>query len=188
MLFEISHGEMVASLGEDAVFVAPPGSLGDVPEDLSAARFLYSTGIPAGVFQPQRCTEAGRFPLVGDKVDLAHHENAPAGCASWPVFGWLQVAHLALDPATGSVHGFCEDGGPVRSLHADLSSLAYLAFSLHRLLREFDWRDGEDEDFARLEEAVEGVRAAVEERDPLPFQGDSLWLPVLDEMASGMWS
>ncbi|MGW4501348.1 SUKH-4 family immunity protein, partial [Micromonospora sp. NPDC004336] len=105
MLFEISHAEMVASIGEDAVFVAPLGSLGGIPEDLPAAQFLHSTGIPTGVFRPQRCTGSGRFPLVGDKVDLARHENAPAGCASWPVFGWLQVAHLALDPETESVHG-----------------------------------------------------------------------------------
>jgi hypothetical protein len=90
--------------------------------------------------------DSGRFPLVDERLELAEYE-APPGCASWPVFGWIPQTHLALDPATGKVYGFSENGGPARPLHTDLSSLAHLAFALHRLLEEFDWSDDdEDED------------------------------------------
>ncbi|MFI1762944.1 hypothetical protein ACH41H_12950 [Streptomyces sp. NPDC020800] len=73
------------------------------------------------------------------------------------------------------------------------SRLAYLAFAfaLHRLLKEFDWSDDEgdeEDDFERLAESLEGIRASVEERDPLPFSGNSVWPAVLDDMAAGMWS
>lgn len=190
MLFELSREEMVSSLGEGAVFVAPAGSLGDVPDDSPSAQVLLSVGIPTGVFQPQKRMESGRFPLVDDKIDLAGYE-APPGCETWVVFGWIPQTHLALDPRTGRVHGFSENGGPVQDLHTDLSSLAHLAFALHRLLKEFDWSDDEEqeeEDFERLAESLDGIRASVEARDPLPFSGRSVWPAVLDDMAAGMWS
>jgi hypothetical protein len=190
MLFELSREEMVSSLGEEAISVAPSGSLGDMPEDSPAARVLLSVGIPMGAFQFQKRTDSGRFPLVDDKIDFAEYE-APPGCEAWVVFGWIPQTHLALDPKTGKVHGFSENGGPVQDLHTDVSSLSYLTFALHRLLKEFDWSDDEgdeEDDFERFAEALEGIRALVEERDPLPFRGDSVWPAVLDDMAAGMWS
>lgn len=190
MLFELSREEMVASRGEEAIFVAPPGSLRDTPEDSPAAQVLLSVGIPTGAFQPRKRMDSGQFPLVDEKIDLVEYE-APPGCEAWVVFGWIPQTHLALDPKTGKVHGFSENGGPVQDLHTDISSLSYLTFALHRLLKEFDWSDDEDDeedDFERLAEALEGIRASVEERDPLPFSGDSVWPAVLDDMAAGMWS
>ncbi|MYQ46649.1 hypothetical protein GTW40_16565 [Streptomyces sp. SID4985] len=191
MLFEVSREAMVSSLGEENVFLAPSGSLGSKQPESHAARILLTTGIPTGVFQPQKRMPSGRFPLVNEKIDLTHHENVPADCGSWPVFGWLPQTHLAFDPETGVVHGFSENGGPVQALHTDMSSLAYLTFALQRLLKEFPWSDDEDEeeaDFERLAEALHGIRATVEERDPLPFGGDSVWPAVLDDMEAGMWS
>ncbi|WP_345671872.1 SUKH-4 family immunity protein [Streptomyces similanensis] len=168
----------------------PSGSLGGVPEDSPAARALLSTGVPTGVFQPQKRMESGRFPLVADRIDLTEYDGPP-GCEAWVVFGWIPQTHLALDLRTGRVHGFSENGGRVQDLHTDLSSLAHLAFALHRLLKEFPWSDDEadeEDDFERLAEALADIRTSVEERDPLPFSGDSVWPAVLDDMAAGMWS
>jgi hypothetical protein len=190
VLFELTREEMTASLGDQAVFVAPPGSLGNLQDNSSAAQMLLSVGIPTGVFQPQKRMDSGQFPFVRDKIELSEYE-APPGCEDWVVFGWIPQTHLALDPKTGKVHGFSENGGPVQDLHTDVSSLAYLAFSLHRLLKEFPWSDNEEdeeEDFERLAEALQNIRESVEERDPLPFSGDSVWPAVLDDMAAGMWS
>lgn len=193
MLFELSREEMVASLGREAVFVAPSGALGDEPERTPAARVLLSVGIPTGVFRPEELTDAGRFPLVDDRLDLSVYEAARPGCGAWVVFGRLPRTYLALDPRTGRVHGFSEKGGPVQDLHTDLSSLAHLAFALQRLLEGFDWSDdegaeAEEGDFDRLEEALDAVRTSVAARDPLPFGGAGVWSAVLDDMAAGMWS
>ncbi|GAA5077303.1 hypothetical protein GCM10023336_67950 [Streptomyces similanensis] len=161
-----------------------------MPEDSPAARALLSTGVPTGVFQPQKRMESGRFPLVADRIDLTEYDGPP-GCEAWVVFGWIPQTHLALDLRTGRVHGFSENGGRVQDLHTDLSSLAHLAFALHRLLKEFPWSDDEadeEDDFERLAEALADIRTSVEERDPLPFSGDSVWPAVLDDMAAGMWS
>lgn len=190
LLFELSRQEMIASLGEEAIFVAPSDSLGDLPEDSPGSQVLHLVGIPTGVFRPQRKMDNGNFPVVDERIDLAEYE-APSGCEAWVMFGWIPQTHLALDPKTGKVHGFSENGGSVQGLHADISSLAYLTFALHRLLKEFDWSDdeeNEEDDFERLAKALEGIRASVEERDPLPFNGNSVWPAVLDDMATGMWS
>ncbi|WP_433129142.1 SUKH-4 family immunity protein [Micromonospora sp. CA-240977] len=187
MLFELSREEMVSSLGEEAIFLAPPGSLRHMPEDSAAAQALLSVGVPAGVFQPQKRMDSGQLPTVDDKTGLAEYQ-APPGCEAWLVFGWIPQTHLALDPETGKVHGFSENGGPVQDLHTDIFSLAYLTFALHRLLKEFDWSEDDEDDFERLAKALDGIRASVQERDPLPFSGDSVWPAVLDDMAAGMWS
>ncbi|WEH38844.1 SUKH-4 family immunity protein [Streptomyces sp. NBC_01218] len=190
MLFALSREELVASLGEEAVFVAPSGSLEPAAENSPAGRLLTSVGIPTGVFQPQKRMESGRFPLVDERIELTGYE-APPGCGAWVVFGWIPQTHLALDPGTGKVHGFSENGGPVQEVHADMSSLSYLAFALHRLLKEFTWSDDEEDeedDFERLAHSLEQIRATVSARDPLPFTGGSVWPAVLDDMEAGMWS
>lgn len=193
MLFELSREEMVASLGGEAVFVAPSGSLGRAADDTPGVRVLLSVGIPTGVFRPEELTGAGRFPSVGDRLGLPARQAGPPGCGEWPVFGRLPLTYLALDPRTGRVHGFSENGGPAQELHTDLSSLAYLTFGLQRLLDGFDWSDdegaeAEENDFDRLAESVDAVRASVAARDPLPFSGVGVWSAVLDDVAAGMWS
>lgn len=190
MLFALSREELVAALGEEAVFVAPSGSLGPAAENSPAGRLLTSVGIPTGVFQPQKRNDSGRFPLVDERIELSAYE-APPGCGTWIVFGWIPQTHLALDPETGKIHGFSENGGPVQELHADMSSLSFLAFALHRLLKEFAWSDDENDeesDFERLALSLADIRATVSARDPLPFAGRSVWPAVMDDMEAGMWS
>jgi hypothetical protein len=124
-----------------------------------------------GVFRPQTPRKDGGFPLVRDRIDLSGHET-PQGCEAcedWVVFGWIPLTALALDTGTGGVHGFSENGGPVRKLHQDLSSLVQLTFQLQFLLKQFTPTDDEDADYERRAEAVSGIREHVEERDALPF-------------------
>ncbi|MGW0854947.1 SUKH-4 family immunity protein [Streptomyces sp. NPDC002690] len=113
MLFALSREELIMSLGVEAVFMAPSGFWGSVAEHSPAGRILTSVGIPTGVFQPQKPDKPGRFPLVGERFELAEYE-APPGCGTGVVFGWIPQTHLALDPDTGKIHGFSENGGPVQ--------------------------------------------------------------------------
>ncbi|MFF7363583.1 SUKH-4 family immunity protein [Streptomyces sp. NPDC008125] len=93
MLFALSREELVASLGEEAVFVAPSGSLGPAAGSSPAARLLTSVGIPTGVFQPQKRNDSGRFPLVAERIEPGTYE-APPGCGGWMVFGCVGAALL----------------------------------------------------------------------------------------------
>lgn len=107
------------------------------------------------------------------------------------VFGWIPQTHLAPDPGTGLIHGFSENGGPVRELHADMSSLFCLTFALHRLLKEFEWSDDEEDEEGeseRLARSPADIRATVSERGPLPFANRSVWPAVMDDMEAGLWS
>ncbi|WP_372349548.1 SUKH-4 family immunity protein [Streptomyces sp. KL116D] len=191
MLFDVSHEELLSSLSEKEIFLVGPGSLGAIPEDSLEGHILHSVGIPTGAFQGQHLTESGRFPRVDEKIELSIYDAPPPGCEAWVVFGYVAQTHLALDPSTGVVHAFSENGGAVQGLHSDLSSLVYLTFRLHTLLKEFVWsedREDEEEDFERLEESLGEIRQTVEDRDPLPFSGTSVWPAILDDMAVGMWS
>ncbi|MET8248643.1 SUKH-4 family immunity protein [Streptomyces sp. NPDC005202] len=165
MLFDISRDDMVSALGRDALFVAPPAASRGLPEESEAHRLLVTTGIPTGIFRPQIPLNTGQFPLGRDKGGLSDHE-APQVSEDWVVFDWIPLTHLTLN--LGSVHGFSQNGGPVQTLHQDLSSLVRLTFELQGLLKQFTLTDDNDADYERREEALSAIRETVEERDRPP--------------------
>ncbi|MFV0135875.1 SUKH-4 family immunity protein [Streptomyces sp. HMX87] len=183
----MSRDRLVSMVGDEAVFVATPDMLADIPDGVPGYEILATVGIPTGIFRPQAPLDSGCFPSVNEKIDVADYV-APAGAETWRVFGWIPLTHLALDVSSGRVFGFSENGGPVQCLHKDLSSLVKLTSELGALLKSFVSTGDDDEDYERRAAAVEHIRAEVEERDELPFRGDSIWPEVMEEIAAGMWS
>ncbi|MBD0425048.1 SUKH-4 family immunity protein [Streptomyces sp. TRM S81-3] len=187
MLFDVSRDRLVSMVGAEAVFVATPGMLADIPDGVPGYEIMRTVGIPTGIFRPQAPLNSGCFPSVAEKIHLADYV-APTGAEAWKVFGWIPLTHLALDTSNGKVFGFSENGGSVQCLHADLSSLVKLTSELGALLKSFVPTEDDDEDYERRAAAVEHIRMEVAERDELPFHGDSIWPEVMEEIAAGMWS
>ncbi|WSQ11630.1 SUKH-4 family immunity protein [Streptomyces sp. NBC_01231] len=190
MLFDVTRSELVDIFGEDRVATVPAAAFPPAAADTEGARLLQTVGVPTGTLLLRRPDEDdGLLPLVQDVVSIEDFEDAAEGAGDWPVIGWLLNAHLALDPASGTVHAFDPDEETVTELHADVSSLVQVTLRLQRLLEEFTFSGDEDEeeaDFERLDGEVERIREETSSVDPLPFQEDeTVWSVVGDEIAAG---
>ncbi|WP_428949861.1 SUKH-4 family immunity protein [Streptomyces sp. cg35] len=190
MLFDVTRSELVDIFGEDRLASLPADAFPPTAADTEGARLLQTVGVPTGTLllrQPDE--DDGRLPLVQNVVRIEDFEDAAEGAGDWPVIGWLLNAHLALDPGSGAVHAFDEDEETAQELHADVSSLVQVTARLQRLLEEFTFSGGEDEeeaDFERLEGEVERIREETSDIDPLPFQDDeTVWSTVSEEIAAG---
>lgn len=188
MLFDVDRGELAAEFGEDGLVTLPASAFPASSAGCGGARLLGTVGVPVGtvmVREPDQGT--GRLPLVRDVVEAGELEGAPAGVGEWPVIGWLLNAHLALDPRSGAVHAVDPDEETVRQLHADVSSLVYVAARFQRLLDGFSFGDDDEEaGFARLDREVGRVREETGGVDPLPFRDDETeWSVVGEEIAMG---
>ncbi|WP_405618799.1 SUKH-4 family immunity protein [Streptomyces sp. NBC_00076] len=190
MLFDVTRSELVDIFGEDRVATVPATAFPPAAADTEGARLLRTVGVPTGTLLLRRPDEDdGLLPLVQDVVSIEDFEDAAEGAGDWPVIGWLLNAHLALDPVSGTVHAFDPDEETVTELHADVSSLVQVTLRLQRLLEEFTFSGGEDEeeaDFERLDGEVERIREETSSVDPLPFQDDeTVWSVVGEEIAAG---
>ncbi|MEU5655153.1 SUKH-4 family immunity protein [Streptomyces sp. NPDC047737] len=186
MLFDVTRGELADIFGEDRLATLPAGAFPPVIADTDGARLLQTVGVPTGTLLLRALEkDSGRLPLVEDVVHAEAFEDAPEGAGEWPVIGWLLNAHLALDPGSGAVYAFDPDEEELRQVHADVSSLIHVTLRFQRLLEKFTFtRDGDEEaDFERLEREVERVRE--ETSDPFPFQDETVWSVVGEEIAAG---
>ncbi|MGW0283500.1 SUKH-4 family immunity protein [Streptomyces sp. NPDC003236] len=190
MLFDVTRGELVDIFGEDRIATVPATAFPPAAADTEGARLLQTVGAPTRTLllrQPDE--EDGLLPLVRDVVDVEDLEDAEEGAGEWPVIGWLLNAHLALDPGSGRVYAVDPDEETVRELHTDVSSLVHVTLRLQRLLDEFTFSGGEEDeeaDFERLDAEVDRVREETSDVDPLPFQDDeTVWSVVGDEIAMG---
>ncbi|MFI7387362.1 SUKH-4 family immunity protein [Streptomyces sp. NPDC049813] len=196
MLFDVTRSELVEIFGEDRLATLPVTAFPPSAAQSEGARLLSAVGAPTGTLRLREPDEdTGRLPLVQDVVDVEEFEDAPRDAGGWPVIGWLLHAHLALDPASGTVYAFDADEETARELHTDVSSLLQVTVRFQRLLEEFafsggegDERDEESEeaDFERLEAEVERITQETSDIDPLPFQDDeTAWTVVGEEIAAG---
>ncbi|MET8690069.1 SUKH-4 family immunity protein [Streptomyces sp. NPDC004732] len=193
MLFDVTRSEVTGIFGEDGLSTLPATAFPPSAADTEGARLLQTVGVPTGTFYLREPDEdSGLLPLVQDVVDAEDFEDAPQDAGQWPVFGWLLNAHIALDPGSGKVYAFDPDEQTGQELHADVSSLVQVAVRLQRLLEEFTFSGGDDEeaDFERLECEVERIRQETSSIDPLPFQDDSgeddtVWSVLSEEIAMG---
>ncbi|MEU1150657.1 SUKH-4 family immunity protein [Streptomyces sp. NPDC005863] len=190
MLFDVTRGGLAEIFGEDRLATLPVTAFPPCAVDTEGARLLQTVGVPTGTFHLRKPDEeAGTLPLVRDAVHAEDHEDVSPDAGGWPVIGWLLNAHVALDPASGTVYAFDADEGTAEQLHTDVSSLVRLAARLQRLLEEFTFSgdDGDEEaDFERLEREVEAIRDATHAVDPLPFRDDeTTWSVVGEEIAAG---
>ncbi|MFE1922198.1 SUKH-4 family immunity protein [Streptomyces asoensis] len=190
MLFPVTRSELVDVLGEESIAVLPASAFPSGGADAEGARLLRTVGVPTGTLllrEPDEVT--GLLPLVREVVPAEDFEDVAKDAGEWPVIGWLLNAHLALDPAVGTVHAFDADEGNVRELHTDVSSLIHVALRFQRLLAEFTFSgdDADEEaDFGRLEREVERIGRETHGVDPLPFRDDeTVWSVVGEEIAMG---
>ncbi|MFI7318449.1 SUKH-4 family immunity protein [Streptomyces venezuelae] len=191
MLFDVTRSAATRVFGEDRLATLPASAFPASAADTRGARLLQTVGVPTGTLHLREPDEdSGLLPLVRDVVDVEDFdgpEGATEGAGAWPVIGWLLGAHLALDPASGTVYAFDPDEESARELHADVSSLVHVTLRFQRLLDEFVFGDdGEEAGFERLEREVERVREETIRVDPLPFRDDeTVWWVVGDEIAAG---
>ncbi|MEU6991167.1 SUKH-4 family immunity protein [Streptomyces sp. NPDC046465] len=203
MLFDVTRSGLADLFGEDRLATLPATAFPPSAADTEGARLLQAVGAPTGtLFLREVDGGSDRLPLVRDVVHIEDFEDAAAGAegtegtegaGEWPVIGWLLNAHLALDPATGTVHAFDADEETVRQLHADVSSLIQVTLRFQRLLEEFTFSSGEadeeadeEADFERLDREVDRIRQETSDIDPFPFQDDdTVWSVIGDEIAAG---
>ncbi|MFI8349073.1 SUKH-4 family immunity protein [Streptomyces sp. NPDC085596] len=190
MLFDVTRSELVDVFGDDRITSLPATAFPPAVADTEGPRLLWTVGVPTGTLRLREPdADSGRLPLVRDVVDVEDFEDASEDAGEWPVIGWLLNAHLALDPGSGKVHAFDADEETAQELHTDVSSLIQVTLRFQRLLDEFTFSGGDDDEeagFERLEREVEQVRQQTSSIDPLPFQDDeTVWSVVGEEIAAG---
>ncbi|GCE00402.1 SUKH-4 family immunity protein [Embleya hyalina] len=191
MIFDIDRGRLLEAFPERRVVRASRAALAEVEGRAEDLDFLCDAGLPQGLFQiaPALAGEEGAQPSrlldLGDPdegVDLPELD----GVGPVLLLGGIQHWYVFLHLETGRIHAFPEEGAEYCTINGDLSSLCTMLCLLEKETPRTapGTRGPSNDEYARV---ADSVRARIEPRDPLPFQGDGLWVFYFGSYVDGLY-
>ncbi|MFP8905431.1 SUKH-4 family immunity protein [Streptomyces atacamensis] len=182
--FSLDHEELVSVFGSEQVSRSDRSEAESLGISGPTLDFLCTVGFPR-MPKAEISAPGGRTLLRDLENSSQELRDYPEEVMEWIVLGNLPGSTLALDPATGVVHGSYDDFETHTPLHSDVSSLAYTVYAVKKILPEVAAAAGQDE----RDEIIDTLQQFISERDPLPFSDeDSEWAGAFDEIAMGMWT
>ncbi|MFE3203982.1 SUKH-4 family immunity protein [Embleya sp. NPDC059237] len=191
MIFDIDRGRLLEAFPERRVVRASRAALAEVEGRAEDLDFLCDVGLPQGLFQiaPALAGEEGaqlsRLLDLGDPdegVDLPELD----GVGPVLLLGGIQYWYVFLHLETGRIHAFPEDGSDYCTINGDLSSLCTMLCLLEQETPRTapGTRGPSNDEYAHV---ADSIRARVEPHDPLPYQGDSLWVFYFGSYTDGLY-